>query len=161
MCSVLYLKLHTYIYRLEGLEYEVLQWCICRLEAWFATDTDNISLKNWDQVRSAELSNIHVNTEYALLLSQNLFEDEFLGQTMFPRSTLHHEMNHTISQKHNCMTVLRFANSQEHVLTGGHGLMVNGYDPVIKALARDLDIRLNHRHAEERCDTSIVEWNPR
>jgi polyamine oxidase len=87
----------TYIRRLEGLEYEVLQWCICRLEAWFATDTDNISLKNWDQ---------------------------------------------------------------EHVLTGGHGLMVNGYDPVIKALARDLDIHLNHRCAEEPCDTLIVKLSP-
>jgi hypothetical protein len=40
-------------------------------------------------------------------------------------------------------------NLQEHVLTGGHGLMVNGYDPVIKALARDLDIHLNHWYAEE------------
>ena len=36
---------------------------------------------------------------------------------------------------------------QEHVLTGGHGLMVKGYDPVVKALANDLDIRLNHRFA--------------
>jgi hypothetical protein len=44
----------TYIHRLQGLEYEVLQWCICRLEAWFATDMDNISLKTWDQVCSAE-----------------------------------------------------------------------------------------------------------
>lgn len=34
---------------------------------------------------------------------------------------------------------------QEHVLTGGHGLVVQGYDPVVKALATDLDIRLNHR----------------
>ena len=34
---------------------------------------------------------------------------------------------------------------QEHVLTGGHGLMVQGYNPVIKTLAKDLDIRLNHR----------------
>ncbi|XP_073012746.1 polyamine oxidase 5-like isoform X1 [Typha latifolia] len=68
--------------RQEGLQYEVLQWYICRMEAWFAADVDTISLKNWDQ---------------------------------------------------------------EHVLSGGHGLMVQGYDPVIKALAKDLDIRLNHR----------------
>ncbi|KAG5529839.1 hypothetical protein RHGRI_030271 [Rhododendron griersonianum] len=34
---------------------------------------------------------------------------------------------------------------QEHVLSGGHGLMVQGYHPVIKALAKDIDIRLNHR----------------
>ncbi|GER27230.1 polyamine oxidase [Striga asiatica] len=34
---------------------------------------------------------------------------------------------------------------KEKVLTGGHGLMVQGYDPVIKALSRDIDIRLNHR----------------
>jgi polyamine oxidase len=39
------------------------------------------------------------------------------------------------------------SNLQEHVLTGGHGLMVHGYDPVIKALAQDLDIHLNHRYA--------------
>ncbi|KAJ4785232.1 hypothetical protein LUZ62_036478 [Rhynchospora pubera] len=68
--------------RLEGLEYEVLQWYVCRMEAWFAADVDTISLKNWDQ---------------------------------------------------------------EHVLSGGHGLMVQGYYPVIKALAEGLDIRLNHR----------------
>ncbi|KAI8536626.1 hypothetical protein RHMOL_Rhmol10G0272200 [Rhododendron molle] len=34
---------------------------------------------------------------------------------------------------------------QEHVLSGGHGLMVQGYHPVITALAKDIDIRLNHR----------------
>ncbi|KAK3001053.1 hypothetical protein RJ639_021026 [Escallonia herrerae] len=34
---------------------------------------------------------------------------------------------------------------EEHVLSGGHGLMVQGYYPVIKALAKDIDIRLNHR----------------
>ncbi|KAL5164274.1 putative polyamine oxidase 4 [Glycine soja] len=34
---------------------------------------------------------------------------------------------------------------EEHVLSGGHGLMVQGYDPVIKVLAKDIDIRLNHR----------------
>ncbi|XP_014505323.1 probable polyamine oxidase 4 [Vigna radiata var. radiata] len=68
--------------RQQGLAHEVLQWYICRMEAWFATDADMISLKTWDQ---------------------------------------------------------------EHVLTGGHGLVVQGYDPVVKALATDLDIRLNHR----------------
>ncbi|TQD68665.1 hypothetical protein C1H46_045802 [Malus baccata] len=35
---------------------------------------------------------------------------------------------------------------QEHVLSGGHGLMVQGYDPIIKALAKDIDVRLNHRY---------------
>ncbi|KAK4409473.1 putative polyamine oxidase 4 [Sesamum angolense] len=68
--------------RQEGLAYEVLQWYICRMEAWFAADADMISLKAWDQ---------------------------------------------------------------EKVLSGGHGLMVQGYDPVIKVLSRDIDIRLNHR----------------
>lgn len=68
--------------RQGGLAYEVLQWYICRMEAWFAADADMISLKCWDQ---------------------------------------------------------------EHVLTGGHGLMVQGYDPVIKALAKDIDVRLNQR----------------
>ncbi|XP_028768784.1 probable polyamine oxidase 4 [Neltuma alba] len=68
--------------RQQGLAHEVLQWYICRMEAWFAADADMISLKTWDQ---------------------------------------------------------------EHVLSGGHGLMVQGYDPVIKSLAKDIDIRLNHR----------------
>ncbi|KAL6959702.1 putative polyamine oxidase 4 [Sarracenia purpurea var. burkii] len=68
--------------RQEGLAHEVLQWYICRMEAWFAVDADMISLKTWDQ---------------------------------------------------------------EHVLSGGHGLMVQGYHPVIKALAEDIDICLNHR----------------
>lgn len=36
---------------------------------------------------------------------------------------------------------------QEHVLSGGHGLMVQGYHPVIQALAKDIDIRLNHRYS--------------
>ncbi|XP_073156948.1 probable polyamine oxidase 4 [Henckelia pumila] len=69
-------------FRLEGLAHEVLQWYICRMEAWFAADADMISLKAWDQ---------------------------------------------------------------EEVLSGGHGLMVQGYDPVVKVLSRDIDIRLNHR----------------
>ncbi|KAK6912347.1 Amine oxidase [Dillenia turbinata] len=34
---------------------------------------------------------------------------------------------------------------EEQVLSGGHGLMVQGYYPVIKALAKDIDVRLNHR----------------
>lgn len=68
--------------RQGGLAFEVLQWYICRMEAWFAVDADMISLKFWDQ---------------------------------------------------------------EQVLSGGHGLMVQGYDPVIKALSKDIDIRLNQR----------------
>ncbi|XWS41028.1 hypothetical protein CRYUN_Cryun17cG0045800 [Craigia yunnanensis] len=35
--------------RLEGLENKVLQWYLCRMEGWFATDADTISLKSWDQ----------------------------------------------------------------------------------------------------------------
>lgn len=34
---------------------------------------------------------------------------------------------------------------QEELIEGGHGLMVQGYYPVIEALAKGLDIRLNHR----------------
>eukprot|EP00252_Welwitschia_mirabilis_P007574 TRINITY_DN1908_c0_g1_i1.p1 TRINITY_DN1908_c0_g1~~TRINITY_DN1908_c0_g1_i1.p1 ORF type:complete len:415 (-),score=90.38 TRINITY_DN1908_c0_g1_i1:249-1493(-) len=34
---------------------------------------------------------------------------------------------------------------EEELLEGGHGLMVKGYHPVIEALAKGLDIRLNHR----------------
>lgn len=34
---------------------------------------------------------------------------------------------------------------EEELLEGGHGLMINGYSPVISALAKGLDIRLNHR----------------
>lgn len=37
--------------RQEGLAYEVLQWYICRMEAWFAADTEMISLRAWDQVK--------------------------------------------------------------------------------------------------------------
>jgi hypothetical protein len=40
----------TIICRLQGIDDQVLQWCVCRLEAWFAADADEISLKNWDQV---------------------------------------------------------------------------------------------------------------
>ncbi|KAL5126455.1 putative polyamine oxidase 2 [Glycine soja] len=35
--------------RLEGLSHKVLQWYLCRMEGWFATDADTISLKCWDQ----------------------------------------------------------------------------------------------------------------
>ncbi|GAB2274856.1 Probable polyamine oxidase 4 [Dionaea muscipula] len=33
--------------RQGGLAHEVLQWYLCRMEAWFATDAD---LRSWDQV---------------------------------------------------------------------------------------------------------------
>jgi hypothetical protein len=33
-----------------------MQWCVCRLEAWFAADADEISLKNWDQVSTHHLT---------------------------------------------------------------------------------------------------------
>ncbi|XP_010909371.1 polyamine oxidase 5 [Elaeis guineensis] len=81
--------------RQEGPAHEVLQWYICRMEAWFAADVDTISLKSWDQ---------------------------------------------------------------EHVLSGGHGLMVQGYYPVIKTLANDLDIKLNHRVKKivQRCNKVMV-----
>ncbi|GLT57709.1 hypothetical protein SLA2020_306610 [Shorea laevis] len=81
--------------RQEGLAYEVLQWYICRMEAWFAADADMISLKCWDQ---------------------------------------------------------------ERVLSGGHGLMLQGYDPVIKSLAKDIDIRLNSRVARisNGCNKVVV-----
>ncbi|KAL2322431.1 hypothetical protein Fmac_026810 [Flemingia macrophylla] len=35
--------------RLEGLAHKVLQWYLCRMEGWFAADSDTISLKGWDQ----------------------------------------------------------------------------------------------------------------
>ncbi|KAK4490443.1 hypothetical protein RD792_001120 [Penstemon davidsonii] len=87
--------------RQRGLAHEVLQWYICRMEAWFAADADMISLKAWDQA------------SFCIFLEKDFFKDV----------TLH----------------------TEKVLSGGHGLMVQGYDPVIKALSRDIDIRLNHR----------------
>ncbi|KAL9395865.1 hypothetical protein Peur_010118 [Populus x canadensis] len=35
--------------RLEGLALKVLQWYLCRMEGWFAADSETISLKCWDQ----------------------------------------------------------------------------------------------------------------
>ena len=43
-------------YRQEGLAYEVMQWYICRMEAWFAADADMISLKFWDQASISYLT---------------------------------------------------------------------------------------------------------
>jgi nitrous oxide reductase len=55
-----YIPIHTNPHGIEiteqGLWIEVntrvpkqnLKWYICRLEAWFATNMENISLKNWD-----------------------------------------------------------------------------------------------------------------
>ncbi|CAM6030844.1 unnamed protein product [Sphagnum balticum] len=68
--------------RQEGMAHKVLQWYLCRMEGWFATDADNISVQSWDE---------------------------------------------------------------EDLLQGGHGLMVQGYQPVIISLSEGLDIRLNHR----------------
>ncbi|KAJ3693609.1 hypothetical protein LUZ60_009089 [Juncus effusus] len=34
--------------RQEGLANDVLQWYLCRMEGWFATDADNISIQCWD-----------------------------------------------------------------------------------------------------------------
>ncbi|AQK81235.1 hypothetical protein ZEAMMB73_Zm00001d036513, partial [Zea mays] len=36
-------------YRQEGIAHEVLQWYLCRMEGWFATDADSISLQGCDQ----------------------------------------------------------------------------------------------------------------
>ncbi|CAO2833127.1 unnamed protein product [Amaranthus hypochondriacus] len=79
--------------RQEGLAHEVLQWFLCRLEAWFAADADMISLKTWDQ---------------------------------------------------------------EQVLSGGHGLMTQGYFPVIDALAKGMDIQLNHRVTKISSELDMV-----
>ncbi|XP_010525644.1 PREDICTED: probable polyamine oxidase 2 [Tarenaya hassleriana] len=35
--------------RLEGLGHDVLQWYLCRMEGWFAADSETISAKCWDQ----------------------------------------------------------------------------------------------------------------
>lgn len=35
--------------RQEGLAHEVLEWYICRMEGWFSTDADKISLNSWDK----------------------------------------------------------------------------------------------------------------
>jgi polyamine oxidase len=35
--------------RQEGMAYKVLQWYLCRLEGWFATDAENISVQSWDE----------------------------------------------------------------------------------------------------------------
>ncbi|CAI5476134.1 unnamed protein product [Closterium sp. Yama58-4] len=67
---------------LQGVERRVLQWYLCRMEGWFATDLKNLSAKCWEE---------------------------------------------------------------EDLVDGGHGLMVNGYLPVLEALAAGLDIRFNHR----------------
>lgn len=82
-----------FFHRLEGLEYEVLQWCICRLEAWFATDMDNISLKNWDQVCNAELPDTHMPIQDMLYSLQNQFKDEFICQIILQIS------EHTLAWK--------------------------------------------------------------
>ncbi|GJP29309.1 hypothetical protein CLOM_g13340 [Closterium sp. NIES-68] len=68
--------------RLQGVERRVLQWYLCRMEGWFATDLKNLSAKCWEE---------------------------------------------------------------EDLVEGGHGLMVNGYLPVLEKLAAGLDIRFNHR----------------
>ncbi|KAG5622976.1 hypothetical protein H5410_008194 [Solanum commersonii] len=99
--------------RQEGLSHEVLQWYICRMEAWFAADADTISLKTWDQ---------------ASVFSFTVFINSLLGACC--------------SFQYYYLAQLR---PKEQVLTGGHGLMVQGYNPVIKALSKDMDIRLNHR----------------
>jgi polyamine oxidase len=41
--------------RQEGLAHEVLQWYLCRMEAWFAADADMISLQTWDQASALSI----------------------------------------------------------------------------------------------------------
>lgn len=60
--SILFLYVYlicNMAYRLEGLDFKVLQWYLCRMEGWFATDADNISLKCWDQVKLLSSLLIH------------------------------------------------------------------------------------------------------
>ncbi|CAN6997279.1 unnamed protein product [Brassica oleracea var. botrytis] len=45
--------------RQEGMAYQVLQWYICRMEAWFSVDANLISLKCWDQVNHESCRIIH------------------------------------------------------------------------------------------------------
>jgi hypothetical protein len=77
-----------------------------------------------------------------------LYPEFIQGSIVLPihilKSVPHPYMHHTSLHLY-----VNYVNLQEHVLTGGHGLMVNGYDPVIKTLARDLDIHLHHRYAEQ------------
>ncbi|CAI9109250.1 OLC1v1009037C1 [Oldenlandia corymbosa var. corymbosa] len=68
--------------RLDGLAHKILQWCLSRMEGWFAADANTISLESWHD---------------------------------------------------------------EELLPGGHCIMVEGYLPVIRKLAKDLDIQLGHR----------------
>ncbi|XVE77486.1 hypothetical protein DITRI_Ditri13aG0066500 [Diplodiscus trichospermus] len=111
--------------RQEGLANEVMQWYICRMEAWFAADADMISLKTWDQAnRLIWISRV------------------------------------AIGQASSYGRRLRLIGAvQEHVLSGGHGLMVQGYDTIIKALAKDIDVRLNHRVTKisTGCNTVAVD----
>ncbi|MQL87743.1 hypothetical protein Taro_020294 [Colocasia esculenta] len=102
--------------RQDGLAHEVLQWYICRMEAWFAADVDTISLKNWDQARTQKTIILLLVADIQIILC-------WLVTLLNAQSV----------------------KTQEHVLSGGHGLMVQGYEPLIKALAKDIDIRLNHR----------------
>jgi hypothetical protein len=39
-------------FRQEGLANDVLQWYLCRMEGWFATDAETISLQSWDKVNT-------------------------------------------------------------------------------------------------------------
>ncbi|KAH9616383.1 hypothetical protein KSS87_018422 [Heliosperma pusillum] len=103
---------HPYL-RQEGLAHEVLQWYLCRMEAWFAADADMISVKTWDQ-------KTHIQASYS----------GACGNTADPLK--------------GC-DVLWLVSGLEQVLSGGHGLMTEGYYPLIDALAKDVDIRLNHR----------------
>lgn len=68
--------------RLEGVEADVLQWYLCRMEGWFATDSHNLSARNW---------------------------------------------------------------GEEKLVDGGHGLMITGYLPVLKELAKNVQILFNQR----------------
>lgn len=46
---LIFINIICMLCRQKGLAHEVLQWYICRMEAWFAADADMISLKNWDE----------------------------------------------------------------------------------------------------------------
>ncbi|KAK2999728.1 hypothetical protein RJ639_023095 [Escallonia herrerae] len=107
--------------RLEGLAHKVLQWYLCRMEGWFASDADTISLKGWDQAKKS------------IPWPENLAK---------PRN---YKIQEAAARHALRRTPRILSNKEEELRPGGHGLMIRGYRPVINTLAKGLDIRLSHR----------------
>ncbi|CAI5950518.1 unnamed protein product [Closterium sp. NIES-65] len=112
---------------LQGVERQVLQWYLCRMEGWFATDLKNLSAKCWEEVSRRGLC----GGGHGLMVKGDLPVLDALASHLAPCACYPILLL-------TCVLLTPSCCMQEDLVEGGHGLMVNGYLPVLDALASHL-----------------------